>query len=108
MLLLGSTREQASIEFGAQQVILVRSQEAKNGLEEDLRRGALVCTVCTLASPLPYRAAIFTPLLPLVTLVEPGGLTRQLARCLSAAQVFESKGLEFEDVLLFNFFKDRY
>ena len=47
MLLLGSTREQASIEFGAQQVILVRSQEAKNGLE-DLRRGALVCTV-----PLP-------------------------------------------------------
>ena len=63
VLLLGSNRGNAQIEFGAQQCIIVREQASKDRLPPDLRSG-LVCTV------------------------------------------FESKGLEFEDVLIYNFFKD--
>ena len=63
VLLLGSNRSNAQIEFGAQQCIIVREQASKERLPLDLRSG-LVCTV------------------------------------------FESKGLEFEDVLIYNFFKD--
>jgi ATP-dependent exoDNAse (exonuclease V) beta subunit len=63
VLLLGSNKSNAQIEFGAQQCIIVREQASKERLPPDLRSG-LVCTV------------------------------------------FESKGLEFEDVLIYNFFKD--
>eukprot|EP00899_Mesostigma_viride_P010553 jgi/Mesvir1/1949/Mv22967-RA.1 len=63
VLLLGSNRD-AQIDFGAQQAVIVRDQESKKQLPDEILRGGLVCTV------------------------------------------FESKGLEFEDVLLYNFFKD--
>ena len=62
--LLGTNkREKSAIEFGAHQVILVRSKEAKDKLPSILK-GAIVLTI------------------------------------------FESKGLEFDDVLLYNFFTD--
>ena len=61
--LLSSSRQESAIEFGAHQVILVRSQEAKNKLPKRFQ-GAIVLTIS------------------------------------------EAKGLEFNDVLLYNFFKD--
>lgn len=63
VLLSGNKRKTSHIEFGAHQVILVVSEEARNSLPEDLSLG-LVLTI------------------------------------------FEAKGLEFDDVLLYNFFKD--
>ena len=63
-LLLSSTEQEVSaIEFGAHQVILVHSKEAKDNLPSILK-GAIVLTI------------------------------------------FEAKGLEFDDVLLYNFFTD--
>jgi superfamily I DNA/RNA helicase len=63
LLLLGNQRTTTQIEFGAQQVVLVRNEDAREALPEDLRAG-LVMTV------------------------------------------FEAKGLEFDDVILYNFFAD--
>ncbi|KAG5460115.1 MAG: hypothetical protein BJ554DRAFT_7879, partial [Olpidium bornovanus] len=63
VLLYGDRPKDTSIDFGAHQVILVRSQESKRKLPPEFRQ-ALVMTV------------------------------------------FEAKGLEFGDVLLYNFFKD--
>ena len=63
LLLSTNKREASAIEFGAHQVILVQSEEAKEDLPTILK-GAIVLTI------------------------------------------FEAKGLEFDDVLLYNFFKD--
>ena len=63
LLLRTNKREASPIEFGAHQVILVQSKEARDSLPSILR-GAIVLTV------------------------------------------FEAKGLEFDDVLLYNFFTD--
>ena len=63
LLLSSNKRESSRIEFGAHQVVLVQSKEAKDKLPLILR-GAIVLTI------------------------------------------FESKGLEFDDVLLYNFFHD--
>lgn len=63
LLLSTNKRECSAIEFGAHQVILVQSKEAKDKLPQILR-GAIVLTI------------------------------------------FEAKGLEFDDVLLYNFFSD--
>ncbi len=63
LLLSTNKRECSAIEFGAHQVILVQSKEAKDRLP-DILKGAIVLTI------------------------------------------FESKGLEFDDVLLYNFFTD--
>ena len=63
LLLSTSKRECSAIEFGAHQVILVQSKEAKEKLPQILK-GAIVLTI------------------------------------------FESKGLEFDDVLIYNFFSD--
>ena len=63
LLLSSSRRESSRIEFGAHQVVLVQSKEAKDNLPSILK-GAIVLTI------------------------------------------FESKGLEFDDVLLYNFFHD--
>jgi hypothetical protein len=64
LLLLGSNLTSGEIEFGAQQVIIVRTEDSKRQLPEELKCSGLVCTV------------------------------------------MESKGLEFDDVLLRNFFTD--
>jgi hypothetical protein len=63
LLLSTNKREASAIEFGAHQVILVQSKEAKDNLPSILK-GAIVLTI------------------------------------------FEAKGLEFDDVLLYNFFTD--
>lgn len=63
LLLSTNKRECSAIEFGAHQVILVQSKEAKDKLPQILK-GAIVLTI------------------------------------------FESKGLEFDDVLIYNFFTD--
>ena len=63
LLLSSNKREVSTIEFGAHQVILVQSKEAKDNLPSILK-GAIVLTI------------------------------------------FEAKGLEFDDVLLYNFFTD--
>ena len=63
LLLSSNRRESSRIEFGAHQVVLVQSKEAKENLPPILK-GAIVLTI------------------------------------------FESKGLEFDDVLLYNFFQD--
>ena len=63
LLLSSNEREVSAIEFGAHQVILVQSKEAKDKLPTILK-GAIVLTI------------------------------------------FEAKGLEFDDVLLYNFFAD--
>ena len=63
LILSTNKREASAIEFGAHQVILVQSKEAKENLP-DILQGAIVLTI------------------------------------------FESKGLEFDDVLLYNFFTD--
>ena len=63
LLLSSNKREASAIEFGAHQVILVQSKEAKDKLPSILK-GAIVLTI------------------------------------------FEAKGLEFDDVLLYNFFAD--
>ena len=63
LMLLGNKRKTSSLEFGAHQVILVRSEEALNAL--------------------------------------PGKL-----KCAIAMTIFDAKGLEFDDVLLYNFFTD--
>lgn len=63
ILLSANKRQKSAIEFGAHQVVLVRSKEARDKLP-DILKGAIVLTV------------------------------------------FESKGLEFDDVLLYNFFSD--
>ncbi len=65
VLIVGSDQKRSQIEFGAHQVILVRSQEAKKNLPEDF-----------------------------------GG-------CL-AMTILESKGLEFDDVFLWNFSKKSF
>ena len=63
LLLRANKREASAIEFGAHQVILVQSQQARENLPQILK-GAMVFTI------------------------------------------FEAKGLEFDDVLLYNFFTD--
>ena len=63
LLLSANKREASSIEFGAHQVILVQSKQARDNLPSILK-GAIVLTI------------------------------------------FEAKGLEFDDVLLYNFFND--
>ena len=63
LLLSANKREASAIEFGAHQVILVQSQQARDTLPSILK-GAIVLTI------------------------------------------FEAKGLEFDDVLLYNFFND--
>ena len=63
LLLSTNKREASAIEFGAHQVIIVQSKEAKESLPPILK-GAIVLTI------------------------------------------FEAKGLEFDDVLLYNFFTD--
>ena len=63
IILRGNKRKTATIEFGAHQAILVKSNEARRKLHEDLSH-ALVLTI------------------------------------------YEAKGLEFDDVLVYNFFKD--
>ena len=63
LVLRGNKRESSSIEFGAHQVIIVQSEDAKKALPSELQAGI-------------------------------------------ALTVFEAKGLEFDDVLLYDFFKD--
>ena len=63
LVLRGNKRESSSIEFGAHQVIIVQSEDAKRALPSELQAGI-------------------------------------------ALTVFEAKGLEFDDVLLYDFFKD--
>ena len=63
VLLRGNKREASTIEFGAHQVIIVQSEEAKKALPDVLKAGIVLT-------------------------------------------VFEAKGLEFDDVLLYNFFAD--
>ena len=63
LLLQSNKRVSSSIEFGAHQVIIVQTDEAKRSLPEVLRAGIVLT-------------------------------------------VFEAKGLEFDDVLLYNFFTD--
>ena len=62
LVLRSNKRESSTIEFGAHQVIIVQSEEAKKNLPDVLRSGIVLT-------------------------------------------VFESKGLEFDDVLLYDFFK---
>ena len=62
LVLRGNKRESSSIEFGAHQVIIVQSEDAKRDLPSELQAGI-------------------------------------------ALTVFEAKGLEFDDVLLYDFFK---
>ena len=63
LVLRSNKRESSTIEFGAHQVIIVQSEEAKKNIPDVLSTGIVLT-------------------------------------------VFESKGLEFDDVLLYNFFKD--
>ena len=63
LVLRTNKRESSTIEFGAHQVIIVQSEEAKKGIPDVLKAGIVLT-------------------------------------------VFEAKGLEFDDVLLYNFFKD--
>ena len=63
LVLRGNKRETSAIEFGAHQVIIVQSEDAKRALPNELQAGI-------------------------------------------ALTVFEAKGLEFDDVLLYDFFKD--
>ena len=63
MILQGNQRQSSRIEFGAHQVVLVASNEARDALPDELSQG-LVMTI------------------------------------------YEAKGLEFDDVLIYNFFKD--
>jgi hypothetical protein len=63
LVLRTNKRESSIIEFGAHQVIIVQSEEAKKNIPDVLKAGIVLT-------------------------------------------VFESKGLEFDDVLLYNFFKD--
>ena len=63
MILQGNQRQSSRIEFGAHQVVLVVSNEARAKMPEELKHG-LVMTI------------------------------------------YEAKGLEFDDVLIYNFFKD--
>ena len=63
LVLRGNKRESSAIEFGAHQVIIVQSEDAKKALPNELQAGI-------------------------------------------ALTVFEAKGLEFDDVLLYDFFKD--
>ena len=63
LVLRGNKRESSAIEFGAHQVIIVQSEDAKRALPNELQAGI-------------------------------------------ALTVFEAKGLEFDDVLLYDFFKD--
>ena len=63
MILQGNQRQSSRIEFGAHQVVLVVSNEARATMPEELKHG-LVMTI------------------------------------------YEAKGLEFDDVLIYNFFKD--
>ena len=63
ILLRGNKRQSSSIEFGAHQVIIVQSEEAKQSLPDALKAGNVLT-------------------------------------------VFESKGLEFDDVILYDFFKN--
>ena len=63
MILRGNRRQTSRIEFGAHQVVLVASEEARESIPEELKHG-LVMTI------------------------------------------YEAKGLEFDDVLIYNFFKD--
>ena len=63
LLLRSNRRESSSIEFGAHQVIIVQSEDAKKALPDVLKAGIILT-------------------------------------------VFEAKGLEFDDVLLYNFFTD--
>ena len=62
LVLRGNKRESSAIEFGAHQVIIVQSEEAKKNIPDVLKAGIVLT-------------------------------------------VFESKGLEFDDVLLYDFFK---
>ncbi len=63
LVLRTNKRESSTIEFGAHQVIIVQSEEAKKSIPDVLKAGIVLT-------------------------------------------VFESKGLEFDDVLLYDFFKD--
>ena len=63
LVLRGNKRESSAIEFGAHQVIIVQSEDAKRALPSELQAGIVLT-------------------------------------------VFEAKGLEFDDVLLYDFFKD--
>ena len=63
LVLRGNKRESSAIEFGAHQVIIVQTEDAKRNLPNELKAGI-------------------------------------------ALTVFEAKGLEFDDVLLYDFFKD--
>lgn len=63
MILRGNRRQATRIEFGAHQVILVASEEARAQMPDELKQGLILT-------------------------------------------IYESKGLEFDDVLIYNFFKD--
>ena len=63
LVLRTNKRESSTIEFGAHQVIIVQSEDAKKSIPDALKAGIVLT-------------------------------------------VFEAKGLEFDDVLLYNFFKD--
>ena len=63
LILQGNQRQSSRIEFGAHQVVLVVSNEAREAIPDELKQG-LVMTI------------------------------------------YEAKGLEFDDVLIYNFFKD--
>ena len=63
LLLRGNKRDKSAIEFGAHQVVIVKTEAAKRHIPDELKNAVVL-------------------------------------------SVFESKGLEFDDVLLYNFFHD--
>jgi superfamily I DNA/RNA helicase len=93
LMLDGSKRETSRIEFGAHQVVIVRNEEAKQSLPEEF--GVDKDWVMTVS--------IFNlPISSIVALDE-----ERTKNChFSPFQVQQSKGLEFDDVLLYNFFTD--
>jgi len=77
---LGSEGTGAAIEFGAQQVIIVRDEQSKAKLPDELKDNLVLVRI-------NLRSIVF-------------------ANQSYQQTVLEVKGLEFEDVLLYNFFTD--
>ena len=89
LMLDGAKRETSRIEFGAHQVVIVRSEEAKKKLPDEF--GIDRDWVMTVSSN-DCTAVVVDTLLSYLSYF--------------ILQVQESKGLEFDDVLLYNFFTD--
>lgn len=93
LMLDGSKRETSRIEFGAHQVVIVRSEEAKQALPDEfgVDKDWVMTVSCTMKKN-PAHLSFSSFLITVVAIVP--------------LKVQESKGLEFDDVLLYNFFTD--